>query len=192
MPVTPPLRVADASRGERHGRSVGSGRCLKFVRETVGADRHRRASVGTDAIDVVLAAHVVRAGGKVNPLAVARPGVELLGSVVERQALQFIGRQREDVNVASAGPCGHERQLRAVRRIERSRLFGRMRDQYVCFTPARGSHPNVATGNKRNLRTSRTQRRFREIRSARGTRKNGDEREKCQDSHDSTFIPHIW
>ncbi len=111
----------------------GAGSGLKFVGETVGADGHGRSAFGADAIDVVLAADVVRSGGEINPLAIAGPRVELFHSVVEGETFQLVCGKREDINVAAAGARRHEGQFRAVGRIERTRLLGRMCDQNMGF-----------------------------------------------------------
>ena len=66
-------------------------------------------------IQIVLAADVVRAVREIDPSAVARPGIQLIQPIVEGQALQFAGGQRQDVDVAAAGARGDEGQLRRHR-----------------------------------------------------------------------------
>ena len=184
VPVTPPLLIANAARGERDRRSVRRWRSLKFVGKPIGAHGHRRPAFRTHTVNIILAAHVVRSGGEINPLAVARPRVELLHSVIERQSLQLARNQREDVDVASARARGYEGELRAIGRIKRSRLFGRMRHENMRFAPGRGSDPNVAARHKSNLGASGAQRGLREVGSACRAGENGHERKSCQNSHD--------
>ena len=66
--------------------AIRRGRGLEFIGEAIGAHRHGRAALRAHAVQVVLAAYVVGAVGKINPAAIARPGVELVQAVVEGQA----------------------------------------------------------------------------------------------------------
>src|ERR1035437_6722061 len=133
--VTPPLRIAHTPRGERDRRAAG------------------RVASGVDGIDVVLAGDFVRAGGEVDPLAVAAPGVELFHPIVEGEALQFIRGEGKDIDVAAAGAGGDERELRAVGRIERTRLLGWMCDEDVRFAAGGRGDPDIPSGNERDLGT---------------------------------------
>ena len=111
-------------------RAVGRRRREELVRVAIAADRHRRAAVSRHAIDVVHAARqVVAVRKEVQPLAIARPPVELIQPVVVGHALDVAGGEREDVDVAAAGPRRDERELRLVGREDRMGIVGRVRDR---------------------------------------------------------------
>ena len=179
--VPPPLRIAVAARREGHGSAIRRGRGLKLVGEAVGAHRHRRSALHAHAIQIVLAADVLRSVREVDPAVVARPGVELVQAVVERQSLEFAGRQREDVDVATAGPRGNEGQLRPIGRVEGPRFLRGVGNQQMRFAAFGRHYPYVATGNEGDLRTCGTQRRLGEIGHA-GTECGRGKREQKQSS----------
>ncbi len=168
VPVAPPLRIAHTPRRERHRVAVRRRGRLKLVGEAIGTDGHRSASLGAHPVEVVLAPDVVGAVREVEPLAVARPGVELIQAVIESDALQISRGQREHIDIAVSRARGDEGQSLPVRRVQRPGLVGGMRDQQVRFASLGGRHPDVPTGDECDLRPRGAQRRLGQVRHAGG------------------------
>ena len=105
MAVTfaPPLTRGDTARGKRECLPVRRRRAEKLVRVTIGADRHRRAAVHTDAIEIVETTDVAAGGREIDPTAVARPAIELIEAVVEGETFKIAGCERQQIDVAVAG-----------------------------------------------------------------------------------------
>ena len=137
--LAPPLARAVAARAERDRLPVGRRRGGELVREAIGGHRHRHAAGGADAIDVV-AGDLARARRVVDPLSVARPAIQQLVAVVERQPAQVAGRERQQVDVAAARAVGDERQRPAVGRVARAAIRSP-----ACETSSRASPPASGT-----------------------------------------------
>ena len=110
MAVPPPLSGCASPRGDRERASVGRGSREELVGIPIAADRHGRAAVRRNPIDIIhIAGKLVRIREEVQPLAIARPAVELIESVVVGHAPDVAGRKRQDVDVAAASARRHER-----------------------------------------------------------------------------------
>jgi hypothetical protein len=142
--VAPPLARRVAARGERHEVARRRWRREVLVHVAVGRNGHGRAALGADAEDVVRAGHILRGGGEVQPLAIARPGVELLAAIVEGDALERARRELQHVDIAAAGAVGNKRQARAIGRVERPRFHRRMRHQQMRFPTPEGRGPDIS------------------------------------------------
>jgi hypothetical protein len=189
VPVPPPLLVPIASRREGHGSAIGRWGGLELVSEAVGAHGHGSATFDADTEEVVLTANVVRATRKVDPAAVSRPGIQLLGAIVEGQAFEIARSEREHVDVAVAGSGRNECEARAIGRIEWARFIGGVRDQEVGLAALRGCHPNVAARNEGNLRAGGTQSGLGEIRNARPKGTHGTGQQQRETSHGLNVTP---
>ena len=143
--LAPPLGRSDAPRREGEGRSVRRRGRKKLAGVAVGRDRHGRAAFRRNAVDVVHAGDVPAVRREVDPLAVGRPGIELLVGVVVGQALQLSRVERQDVNVAVARAVRGKGEPFAVGGEERARLGRRVRDEEVRRAAGRGRRPDVAS-----------------------------------------------
>ena len=147
----PPLSRGRPARREGDGAAVRRRRRPVLVRVPVGAHRHGRPTLGADAEHVVHAGDLAARGREVEPLAVGRPRVELVEPVVERQAGEVAGRERQHVHVAAAGARRDERQSLPVGRVQRPRFVRGMRDEQPSDAAGRRHRPNVAAGRERDL-----------------------------------------
>src|SRR6266480_4416106 len=100
VPFAPPLGKAETMTGESDRTAVRRWRAEVFVGVKICGHWHGSAAVGTDAKDVVHPGDVAAAGGEIDPTAIRRPRVELIITVIESQAFQLAGVQREHVDVA--------------------------------------------------------------------------------------------
>ena len=149
--LAPPLIRSDAARAERQPVAVGRRRRAKFVDVPIGRDGRRRAALAGHAEDVVHARDVVARRAEVDPPRIARPAVQLLQPVVPRHSAERAGRERDDVDVAAAGPRGDERELASVGREERAPVVGRIGREQARVAAAGRDGPDVAAGRERNL-----------------------------------------
>src|SRR3954468_9369116 len=124
--MTPPLAERNASRRARDGGAVRT-RCSPVLRGvTIGGDLHGRAAIAVHAPDVAHARDIAAGGRQVDPLAIARPVVEGVVDVVEGDALQLTGGERQYIDVAVAGAGRHEGESGPIRRPEGTALGGRV------------------------------------------------------------------
>ena len=151
MALPPPLTGAVAARGKRQPLSVRRWRREEFAGVTVGADRHRRAPLDTDTVDVVHPRDVATRRRKVDPAAVTRPPIESIEAIVERQLPKRPGREGQQVDVAATCAIRDEGQASAVGRVDGSLLVRLMRDQQACFAATRRHGPNVTAGDQSDL-----------------------------------------
>src|SRR5437763_12853337 len=83
--VPPPLSRGAAVADEGERLAVRRRRGVVLVDHALVGDHHWRAAGGGDAVDVVGGVAGAAVRGEVDPLAVARPGVELIARVVAGQ-----------------------------------------------------------------------------------------------------------
>ncbi len=147
----PPLGRAGAARGDRENFSIRRGRREKFIRITIGSDRHGSAALNADAINVVHAGNIVARRLEIDPAAIMRPACGLLVRVVIGEPAEIPGGESEDVDIAISRSSGRKRELATVWRKERTRFDRRMGDEQVRFAAGRRYGPNIAAGNEGDL-----------------------------------------
>jgi hypothetical protein len=149
--VAPPLAARDALGHQCDRLAVGRRRGLELVEIALVGNFQRSATARTDTEDIALVGDVVGRGGEVEPLAIARPGVERDGRVGVRDALERAGGEGEDVDVVGAGAGGLEGEVLAVGGVERARLVGGAGDEKMGLAAGGGRGPDVAAGGEGDL-----------------------------------------
>ena len=141
VPLAPPLRRGVGAGGDRHRLAAGRRRREILRRVPVRRDRHRRAAVDADAVDVEHPGNLVAVRLKQHRLAVGRPAAHQLVRVVEREPRHVAAREREHVHVAVPRASGGEGEPLAVRREQRARFGGGMRHEQPRVAAARPALP---------------------------------------------------
>src|SRR5581483_7668487 len=123
MPMPPPLpRIAFRDECQQH--SIRRRSAAILTEKTVPSYFYRSATVNAHAEDIVGPSYVISIRAEIEPLAVARPGIQGLGSVTKSEAFQLPGCESKNIDVAVACARRRKGKLTAVRRIEGTR-FGR-------------------------------------------------------------------
>ena len=153
VPLAPPLRSGVGARGDRDRVARRRRRREVLGRVAIGRDRHRRAAVGADAVDVEHAGDLVaaRLRSSTDLPSADHPRHQLV-RIVERQPRELAAGEREDVDVAVAGARRGEREPLAVGREQRPRFGRRMRHEQPRVAAARRHFPDVAAADERDRR----------------------------------------
>ena len=150
--LAPPLVGRDAARDEREPLAVGRRRRAELVDVAIVGHRHRRAAVARHAKDVVHAGDVVARRAEVDPPAVARPAVELLEPVVQRQPADA-RRSRASARRCRRRRCASRRTRARVPSGENSgrRSFAGSAHEQARVAAGGRHRPDVAARRERDL-----------------------------------------